>query len=263
MESLIQKAKLVRKNILYLTNRAGKKGAHIGPSLSLVEILTVLFSQCFDFSKDKFVLSKGHGGLGYYASLYETGQITKEQLETFEQNGGDFPGQPSRQPGNSIIYSSGSLGLGLSYGAGLAWSMRRQEEDGRVVVLLGDGELNEGSVWESVMFAKQQELSNLLAIVDWNGMQSDGKTEQIISMDLEEIWRAFGWEVMVCDGHNTEELKRVFTCKENGKPRVILAKTTKGKGVSFMENDRRWHHGGLNEEQYEAALKEVEEADGI
>lgn len=253
----------VRKNIIRLTYEAGNKGAHIGSSLSLTEILSVLFAEYFDFENDKFILSKGHGGLGYYAALYAVNRITEDQLNMFEKNGEDFPGQPSRQPANQILYSSGSLGLGLSYGVGHAWCMKHNGKKGKVVVVLGDGELNEGSVWEAVMLAKQQELSNLLAIVDWNNMQSDGNTCQIIRMDLKNIWSAFGWKVIECDGHSRDELQNAYMTYKNIKPTVILAKTIKGKGVSFMENNKKWHHNHLTEEQYKMALEELEKAYGI
>lgn len=255
--------KNMRKDIVRLTYAAGKKGAHIGSSLSLVEILAVLFSESFDFGKDKFVLSKGHGGLGYYAALYGANQITKEQLDTFETNGGDFPGQPSRQIENGILYSSGSLGLGLSYAVGHAWSMKLHGMDGRVVAVLGDGELNEGSVWEAAMLAKQQNLSNLLAIVDWNQMQSDGESRRILALDLEKIWTAFGWNVVVCDGHSIKELRAAYAETEEEVPKVILARTIKGKGVSFMENNKNWHHNHLTEKQYKQAMEELEKINGV
>lgn len=254
--------KTARRNVLRLTYNAGKKGAHVAPSLSLVEVLTVLFAECFDFERDRFILSKGHGGLGYYCALHAAGRLTDEQLDTFETNGGDFPGQPSRQPGNGVLYSSGSLGMGLSYGVGHAWNMRRMGQDGRVVVVLGDGELNEGSVWESAMLASHQGLSNLLAIVDWNGMQADGDSRDILRMDLEKIWKAFGWDVTVCDGHDADSLRAAYQAAPADKPRVVLAKTVKGKGVSFMEGNRAWHHNHLSEEQYRAALRELEGDDG-
>ena len=253
----------VKKNIVRLTFEAGNKGAHVGSSLSLAEILTVLFVEHFNSETDKFILSKGHGGLGYYAVLYAVGEITKEQLNTFEKNGGDFPGQPSRQPDNRILYSSGSLGMGLSYGVGYAWSMKHKKEKGKVFVVLGDGELDEGNIWEAVMLAKQQALSNLIAVVDWNNMQSDGNTKHILDLDLKSIWSAFGWRVIECDGHSVEELRNAYIRAEGLGPAVILAKTVKGKGISFMENNKIWHHNHLTEKQYKMALEELEKTYGI
>lgn len=251
-------SKRMRLDILRLAYKAGKKGAHIAPSLSMVEILSALFLGVLRRDKDEFVLSKGHGGLCYYTALYQEGRITGEQLDTFEENGGDFPGQPSKSEENGIIYSSGSLGLGLSYACGIAWDAKRNGLDKKVYVLLGDGELNEGSVWESAMFASHQGLSNLIAVIDWNGMQSDGFSRDILSLDLETVWSSYGWNVIICDGHKEEELLDAFKCANSLRPTVILAKTVKGKGVSFMENDRSWHHNHLNEEQYRRAMGEVE-----
>lgn len=253
----------VRRDILQLAYGAGKNGAHIGPSLSMAEMLTVLFADYFNYDNDRFILSKGHGGLGYYAVMHAVGRISKEQLDTFEMDGGDFPGQPCRQTGNGILYSSGSLGLGLSYGVGHAWAMKLQGKMGKVVVVMGDGELNEGCVWEAAMLAKQQCLSNLLVVVDWNGMQSDGCSKDIISMDLINIWKSFGWEVTVCNGHDITELQEAYHMGRQNAPRVILAKTVKGKGVSFMEGERKWHHSCLDKEQYRIALKELEEINGV
>lgn len=265
MSKMENVARNIRKNIIRLSYQAGKKGTHIASSLSLVEILLVLFQDNFDYEKDKFILSKGHGGLGYYSVLHAVNQITREQLDTFEKNGGDFPGQPSKQLDTGILYSSGSLGLGLSYGIGHAWSMKVNSKAGKVVVVLGDGELNEGSVWESVMLARHLGLSNLLAIVDWNGMQSDGFSKDILNMELPQIWASFGWDVIVCNGHDVVELQKAYTQQNKGgeKPKVVLAETVKGKGVSFMEGNKEWHHGHLSDNQYDAAIKELGGLDGI
>lgn len=247
----------MRQNMLKLTHALGRKGAHIAPALSMTEIIASLFFEAMDFSKDLFILSKGHGGLAYYCGLKEAGIITQEQLDTFEHDGGDFPGQPSKNISNSIIFSSGSLGMGLSYGVGRALAFKNQQLDSKVYVLIGDGECNEGSVWESAMLAKHLKLNNLIAVVDWNGLQSDGKTEDVLSVDLEAIWRAHGWNVVTCDGHHTEKLTESLVNEEFDRPLVVLAKTVKGKGVSFMENNRIWHHGVLNDDQYDTAMKEI------
>ena len=247
----------MRLNILKLAAKVSEegKGAHIAPSLSMVEILAVLFKKIIR-KQDDFILSKGHGGLAYYTALREAGIITGEQLDSFENDGGDFPGQPSKNIQNGIIFSSGSLGMGLSYGCGLALAAQKRGEDKKVYVVIGDGELNEGSNWESVMFAKQQKLGNVVAVVDYNGMQSDGKSSEIIEVDLESTFKAFGWNVTVCDGHSTEELSRAFAGLNPQLPTVVLAKTVKGKGVSFMENDNTWHHNRLNAAQHEKAIAE-------
>ncbi|MCL1955040.1 MAG: thiamine pyrophosphate-dependent enzyme [Spirochaetes bacterium] len=252
-------AKSMRLNILRLVARAGAegKGAHIAPSLSMVEILAVLFIKVIRL-QDVFVLSKGHGGLAYYTALREAGIITGEQLDSFEIDGSDFPGQPSKRIENGIVFSSGSLGLGLSYACGLALAAKKQCNSKKIYVLLGDGELNEGSNWEAVMLAKQQKLGNIVAIVDYNGMQSDGASKEILDLDLESIFKAFGWQTRICDGHSIDELTAAFELSEGEVPNVILAKTIKGKGVSFMEKNNIWHHNRLNDEQYQNALREVD-----
>ena len=176
----------------------------------------------------------------------------------FEKNGGDFPGQPSRQLKNGILYSSGSLGMGVSYAAGHSWCMKQYGEKGKVVVVVGDGELNEGNIWEAVMLAKQQNLFNLVVVVDWNGMQSDGNTKDILGLDLKSIWSAFGWRTIECNGHSIEELRKAYAHTTDMGPTVILAKTVKGKGISFMENNKMWHHNYLTEDQYKVALEELE-----
>ena len=240
-----------RKRILDLTYKMGHVGAHVAPSLSLVDILVVLFRDVMDFSKDLFVLSKGHGGLGYYVALYEAGRITEEELNTFEDNGGDFPGQPSKNIDKSIVYSSGSLGLGLSYAVG-----RALKHEGTVYVLMGDGELNEGTIWEAAMFAGFHKMTNIVGIVDFNRMQSDGASDRILSYDIGSMWRSLNWNVATCDGHDANDIRNALET-ESDKPLVVIANTVKGKGVSFMEGNPQWHHGHLTEAQYQQAIDEV------
>lgn len=252
-------AKSMRLNILRLAAGANAegKGAHIAPSLSIVEILAALFMKIM-LPQDVFILSKGHGGLAYYTALKEAGIITSEQLNSFETDGGDFPGQPSKKIENGIVFSSGSLGMGLSYACGLALAAKKGHDSRKIYVLLGDGELNEGSNWEAVMFAKQQKLGSIVAIVDCNGMQSDGASVDILDIDLESVFNSFGWQTLTKDGHSVDELTTAFKFSEGETPKVILAKTIKGKGVSFMENNNAWHHNRLNDEQYQNALREVD-----
>lgn len=246
----------IREDILRLAYGVGKSGAHIAPALSMVEILSSLFLGCMT-EHDQFVLSKGHGGLCYYAAMHQAGWISREQMESFDKNGGDFPGQPSRSELNKVAFSSGSLGMGLSFGAGLALSKKMKCESGRVFVLLGDGELNEGSVWESAMFSSHRDLNNLFAIVDKNGMQSDGFSKDIIGLDIDGLWEKAGWNVLNCDGHSEKDLMTALSSLSKNKPQILIAKTIKGKGVSFMENERAWHHAHMNEEQFQHAMKEV------
>ena len=256
-------AKSVRLSILQLAAQAGAAGKreHIAPALSMVEILAVLFTKTMR-PQDVFILSKGHGGMAYYAALKEAGFINDKQLETFECDGTDFLGHPSKNIENNIIFSSGSLGMGLSYACGLAMAAKRQREDKKIYLLLGNGELNEGSNWESVMFAKHQKLGNIVAVVDNNSMQSDGASAEIMDVNLKDAFAAFGWNTHACDGHSTAELAAAFEDTKDDMPTVIVANTVKGKGVSFMENDNSWHHNRLDDEHYQNALQEVN-GDGI
>ena len=253
---LINASKNIRLNILRLANKSKFVGAHIAPSLSIVEILTAIICCNFDFNTDKFVLSKGHAGLAYYCALKETGLITDEQLNTFENNGGEFPGQPTKTKDNTVIYASGSLGLGLSYACGLALAKKIRKDNGKIYVLLGNGELNEGSNYESLMFIVAHELNNIIIIVDDNKMQSDGNTDSVLKMNICNITNGFGFNIIICDGHNVKSIDKSIKEASN-KCSIIIANTIKGKGVSFMENNNDWHHAILNDEQYKKARDEV------
>lgn len=246
-----------RKDILIAALKAGKTGAHIAPSLSLVEIVLAVLMNSKE--REQLILSKGHGGLGYYAAMHQLGLITKEQFDSFEENGGEFPGQPSRSDRNRVQYSSGSLGMGLSYGVGLAYA----NPSFRQYVILGDGEMNEGSVWEAAALAVQLKLGNLVAIIDNNGMQSDGTCAQIMGLDLRKILEAYGWNVVECDGHSIVAVEKAICAEITEKPLAILARTVKGKGISFMEHNNEWHHHELKSEEYEAATAEIGERYGL
>ena len=255
----------MRRNIIQLAYNGGNNGAHIAPSLSIVEILATLYLTAMklnkenkaDENRDRFILSKGHGGLGYYTALHEAGLISKEELYSFEHNGGEFPGQPSKNINKGIDYSGGSLGMGLSYGIGLALSAQKKQATYNVFVLMGDGELNEGIVWEGAMLAAHLNVSNLTVIVDRNGMQSDGMSKDILSIKIDKIWEAYGWHVITCNGHDVLSLLNAFAKKSVDRPRVIIAETIKGKGVSFMENNNEWHHNRLSKDQFALAMKEL------
>ena len=270
----IQEAKAAaaraRANCIRLGHHAGPQGAHFGPALSIVEIVAALYgvvldispSRTYDPDRDRFILSKGHGSLALYTVLYEYGFIPLEVVEQCETGGSPLPGQPKRLNEYGIEFSSGTLGMGLSFGVGLALSARLQQRPRRMYVVMGDGETNEGSVWEAAMTAAHYELDRLTAIVDVNDMQSDGKTQDILSMDHAAKWSAFGWHVeIVQDGHDIDGLVSALTADSFGRPRVVLAQTVKGKGVSFMENNLDWHHGRLSDAQSEQAIVEI--SDGI
>lgn len=249
-----------RLDILNAAYSAGKTGAHIAPSLSDVEICLAILS-IFSEGTDSFILSKGHGALGYYAAMHQVGMITDEQFLSFESNGGEFPGQPSRSVSNKIEFSSGSLGMGLPYALGVA--LAKKKANGNVYVVVGDGELNEGSNWEAAALASRYGLDNLIVVVDNNCLQSDGKCEDIVNQNLHNLWSAYGWQVKECDGHSVTSIKETINSHHEGKPLVVLAKTVKGKGVSFMENDNAWHHAVLSEDDYNKSLQEIGGAYGL
>lgn len=249
-----------RLDILNASLSAGKSGAHIAPSLSDVEICLSILMR-YKENEDSFILSKGHGALGYYAAMHQIGIITDEQFDSFEKNGGEFPGQPSRSATNKIEYSSGSLGMGLPYALGVA--LAKKKTSGIVYAVVGDGELNEGSNWEAAALASQYKLDNLVVIVDKNSLQSDGNCEDIVGQNLLALWQAYGWHVEECDGHSLDLLEQSYECEHAGKPLVILARTVKGKGVSFMEHNNAWHHAILKEDDYNKAVQEVRDAYGI
>lgn len=248
----------IRADILNAAFKAGKAGAHLAPSLSVVEICAAIL-QNYREGTDVFVLSKAHGALGYYAAMHRHGMITDEQFDSFESDGGDFPGQPSRSEDNHIDYSGGSLGMGLAYGTGRAFGNR----DCRVFVVIGDGELDEGSNWESASVAAKQKLGNLCAIIDRNGLQSDGRCDEILDHQYAELWKAHGWRTVECDGHDIETLKSVIHGYLGDMPLAVIADTVKGKGVSFMEHHNEWHHQVLKPDQYKAAMIEIGERYGL
>ena len=252
----------IRKRILELALHAGSNGAHLGGSLSLVEILNVLYSQNLnlnpqDKNRDRIIMSKGHGALALYCTLENNGILSKEDADTFEQNGTELFAHAKRNVAKGIEFSGGSLSLGISFAVGVALSCR--DLGNQIFVILGDGECDEGLVWESVMSAAHYGLDNMTIIVDCNGLQSDGYTKEVMNTtSLEDKFRAFGCNVYSVDGHSEEELYAAFAKENKSAPKVIVAHTIKGKGVSFLENQQGSHHLVLKESQYEQAIKEVE-----
>ena len=262
-------AKKMRRNAIEIGFRAGNKNAHFAPGLSIIEIMAVLYGSIMNYDtqnaqwidRDRFILSKGHGTLGYYTALEAVGIISKEQLFTFEENDGNLPGQPAKNPQWGIEVSSGSLGHGLGLGIGIALAGEKKNLDYKTYVLMGDGECNEGTVWESAAAASCFNLDHLIAIVDRNNMQSDGKCETVLDMEpFVQKWEAFGWNVISTDGHDISSLYKAFTTEfENSKPKIIIADTIKGKGISFMENNPEWHNNHLTEDLYLQAIAELED----
>jgi transketolase len=256
----------IRKNILDMAFAAGASSAHLGGALSIVEIVSILFSfkmklnQDPEWSdRDRFILSKGHACLAYYAALCEIGYIKKEELKTFEKDNSNLLGHPVINKKLGIDFSNGSLGMGLSLGIGVSISLMKKKKDNNVFVILGDGECNEGSVWEASMAAAHFKLKNLYAIIDNNNFQQTGSNKTIMDTQiLKNKWESFGWETFELDGHNVDQLYSFFSKKNNAqKPTAIIAKTIKGKGFSFSENNNDWHHSVLTKKLYDTAINEL------
>lgn len=252
----------LRKRIVDLSFMAGKNGSHLGGCLSLVEILEALFSilkreETAIEIRDRLILSKGHGALALFCALEQNGLLTHSEIETFESNGSNYFAHAKRDVGKGVEFSGGSLSLGLSYAVGVALACKAKGYKNRVYTIVGDGECDEGLVWESLMFASKYQLNNLTMIVDCNGLQSDGFTKDIMdTYPLPNKLSAFGFDVDVVDGHDVDALVAAFK-KNDNKPHAIIALTIKGKGLSFVENNPKWHHGVLTQTLYEQAKEEL------
>ncbi len=256
----------LRKHILKMAVTAGSNSAHFGGALSIVEIVSTLFSHKMKIDKknpnwdgrDKFILSKGHACLAYYAALHEIGYISEKELLTFEENESNLLGHPVINKNLGIEFSNGSLGMGLSLGIGVAIASKKKENNAKVYIIVGDGECNEGSVWEGAMAAAHFKLDNLFVIVDKNNFQQTGSNSEIMSTtDLFKKWSSFGWNSSEIDGHDINQLINSFQEKKDI-PTAIIANTIKGKGFSFSENNNDWHHSVLSKSFYEKALKELD-----
>lgn len=252
----------IRRIILEQCKRANL--GHIGPALSVADILAVLYGDVLriptpkDADRDRFILSKGHAALALYAALSLKGCLSAEALSTYCRDGSMLGVHPDHNlPG--VDFATGSLGHGLSLGVGAALAARLQGSPRRIFVLVSDAECNEGSVWEAVMFAAHHRLSNLVAIVDVNGQQALGRTADVLSLDpLADRWRAFGWHATECDGHDPEALRSAFDgAAGKAAPGVVLARTISGKGVSFMEGQIKWHYWPMSDDEFRRALEET------
>ena len=263
------KAKEIRKQILDITYSCNSS-VHIGGALSMADIMAILYGYVLKYKpsnpewedRDRFILSKGHCAVGLYSTLFESGIIPEEVFQTFQKNGSDLTAHPVMNIPLGIESSNGSLGQGLSMGVGLAIAAKIKKKKHKIYVLLGNGECNEGSVWEAIMSASSFKLDNLIAILDDNGFQNEMEPSQEIldTNDFEEKWKSFGWNVCSVDGHNISELYKAFIeFNVDEKPKVIIAHTLKGKGVTFMENNNEWHHNRLTKEKHKQALKELGE----
>jgi transketolase len=257
-------AQQIRKIILQQSKRAHV--GHVGCALSVADIMACLYGGALQVrspdapDRDRFVLSKGHAALALYAALFLKGWIKQATLDSFNADGSLLGVHPERAlPG--IDFSTGSLGHGLSMGAGAALAARLQGSARKVCVLLSDAECNEGSTWEAVMFAAHHRLSNLTAIIDLNGQQALGYTKEVLDLfGMTERWRSFGWDAREVDGHDIAALRDALGEGErpSSAPRVVVARTVFGKGVSFMEGHIKWHYLPMSDEEYEQAMREVE-----
>ena len=259
--NLLEKnSKKIRKIILRTAYNCGE-AAHIGGALSIADIMAVLYFKKLNFNskdKDRFILSKGHGFLALLATLYLKKKINEKDLNLFQTNGSEFIAHPIMNDFKGIESSNGSLGQGLSFGAGLALAYKKKSKKSNIYVLMGDGECYEGAVWEAAITCTETKLDNLVAIVDCNGFQNDGAIGNNMKfLNLFQKWKGFGWNVLKCDGHNLKEILKCLKTRKKGFPTVIIAKTIKGKGVSFMENNNDWHHGRLTKKIFENATKEI------
>ncbi len=246
---------------------------HPGGSLSIADILTYLYFEEMNIdpanprmeNRDRLVLSKGHTSPALYAALSERGYFPKEDLKTFRKLGSYLQGHPDMKGIPGVDMSTGSLGLGISAACGMALSGKYNKKNYRVYAILGDGESEEGQVWEAAMFASHYKLDNLCAILDFNGLQIDGPISEVISpAPFDTKFEAFGWNVVKVSAHDFDGLEKAFAeakaCK--GKPTLLLASSVKGKGVSYMENKCEWHGAAPNTEQYEIAIRELETSVG-
>lgn len=260
-------AKKIRIHSVKMTS-AGKS-SHVGSVLSIADILAVLYNDILKVDpknpswadRDRFILSKGHAGAGVYSALAEKGFFSAEMLKTHYQNGSLLSGHVSHKGIPGVELSTGSLGHGLPVGTGIALAAKMDNKDYRSFVLLSDGECDEGSNWEAILFAAHHKLDNLVAIIDYNKIQSIGTVKETLNLEpFADKFISFGWEVKMVDGHNTDELKKALSSLplKKDKPSVIIANTIKGKGVSFMEHKVLWHYRSPQGNEFEMALKELE-----
>lgn len=256
----------LRLSALKMALDCGKNGSHIGPAFSSIEIFASLFGNIlhydsmnpYDENRDRLVVSKGHSVLAYYSILRYAGFLSDEDIESFETNGSHFHGHAMRDLEKGIEFSGGSLSMGMSFAVGLALSCKRKGLNSRVFCIIGDGECDEGLIWEAAMSAANFKLDNFTVIVDRNVLQYDGPTSSVMDLlDLNAKFKAFGFDVIEVNGHDCVALCDALSEKYS-KPICVIAHTVKGKGLSFAENNKEWHHHTLSYEQYEQAIKEIE-----
>jgi len=246
-----------RKKVLELIYKA--QTSHIGSNFSCIDLLTVLFEK-LDLDKDKIVLSKGWAAASLYYFLWRKGRIKKEELDSYCQPGSKFIGL-AEPVIPDIPAAGGSMGFGLPFGVGFALAKKIKKETGKIYVLMSDGEMDCGTTWESALIGAHHKLNNLVVMVDFNGLQAMGKVEEVLNVEpLKNKWKSFGWKVLEINGHNFEEIEKSLASAlvEPEKPFVIIARTIKGKGASFMEGNNLYHYKMLSDDEYQKALKELE-----
>ena len=267
INKVIEFKKNLTKNILEMALNAGANSSHFGGALSIADIISTLFAYKMKFEKnnpksknrDRFILSKGHACLAYYAALCEIGFIKKDDLKTFEENNSNLLGHPVRNMELGIEFSNGSLGMGLSLAIGVALALKKRKKKNNIFVIMGDGECNEGSVWEALMAAPNFNLGNITLIIDRNNFQQTGSNKSIMDLgNLKNKVESFGWNTTEIDGHNIDKIYDYFkNIDNNNKPNALIANTIKGKGFSFSENNNSWHHSILTKDLYDKALSEM------
>ena len=265
MEVIAETAKDIRKKIYKIAHLAG--GGHMGAAFSMADIISVLYFDDvlkYDAShpdwedRDKFILSKGHASYALYAVLARAGYFSEDELLHVGQPGSKFGGHPKLHDITGVEASTGALGHGLSFAIGIAYANKVDHKDSHVYVVLGDGECQEGSIWEGALSAPTLELDNLTVIVDHNKLQAMDDLENIVRMKpFANKWRAFGWNVVEIDGHNYTEIKDALLTRQEGKPTLVVANTIKGKGVSFMENVPIWHYRMPNDDELQMLFRDL------
>lgn len=260
----------VKKRLLHVSCSCGK-AVHLGGSLSMVDALTVLYSSVLKYDvqnpewedRDRFILSKGHCAIALYSVLAEFGYISESEMETFMQDDSNLVAHPVMNLQLGIESSNGSLGQGISMAVGIAQAGKIKNRNYKVYTLVGNGECDEGSVWEAAELASHYHLDNLTVIIDNNKLQSDGESSSVLDLiDIKKKWEAFGFLAIEIDGHDITQIYDAFTADSCNKPKAIICNTCKGHGISFMENRPEWHHNRLSENLYKQAIKELEEEYG-
>lgn len=257
---LTETARNIRRTILDLAHRSGSP--HVGSSLSCADLLTVLYFAEMRLEpweqRDIFILSKAHAAMSLYATLAERGVISRDVLDGYYKSGGTLPAHLDRSTIPGVETSGGSLGHGFSIGLGMAYGFKKADSSRRVYVVIGDGESQEGAVWEGALFAPALGLDNFTAFIDFNNLQGYGRACEICSYEpVAEKWSAFGWKTLVVDGHDHQALIEALEVDHGGRPKMIVARTTKGKGVSFMEDQLVWHYYTVTDDHHDRALEEL------